>query len=108
MNQLDTFSKCIDVAAARRLQRALEVIDDRQKIAECVRRERLGPFAPIALDPLAVVVELGRRAKQAVLERVFFAAQRLEGRLRRLLFPRLGGRAGRLLFVDRVVWLVCG
>jgi hypothetical protein len=103
MNQLDTFPKCVDVAAARCLQRALEVVDDRQKITECVRRERLGLFAPIALDPLAVVVELGRRAKQAILERVLFAAQRLEGRLR---LARLGGRAGRLLFVDRVVWHV--
>ena len=37
MNQLDAFAERVGVAAGRRLQRALEVVDDRQQLGQRAR-----------------------------------------------------------------------
>ena len=67
----------VGVAPAGRLQRALEVVDDRQQVGEDVGAGVLGQLAAFAFDALAVVVELGRGPQQPVLQRILFAAQRL-------------------------------
>ena len=64
----------------RRLERALEVVDDRQQILDGVSLGGVRLVAALAFDALAVVVELGRRSQQAILERFLLAAQlRLRG-----------------------------
>ena len=86
VDQLDALAQRVGVRG-RRLQGALEVVHDRENLGQDVRLRVVGKVAPFAVDPLAVVVELGRRAEQAVLQRVLFAPQFLERvglRLRRL------------------------
>ncbi len=69
MDELDAFAIGFRaVGAGVGLQRAFEVVDERQQIAHGVGRDRLGHALPIALDALAVVVELGRLAEQPVVE----------------------------------------
>ena len=50
-------------------------------------RGRFGLLAPLAIDPLAVVVELGGGAQQTVLQAVALGLQRLD-------VHRLGGLVG--------------
>ena len=51
---------------ASALERALEVVDDGQQILEQRRGRALARLAPLALDALPVIVELGRQAQQPV------------------------------------------
>jgi hypothetical protein len=62
----------------RRLQRALEVVDDRQEAGQHVGADVVGELAALALHALAVVVELGGRAQQPFLQRVALPARGLE------------------------------
>ena len=48
-------------------QRAIEIVDDGSTILQQVDDRLVGVLAPLALDPLAVVVELGGLAEQPVL-----------------------------------------
>ena len=56
------------VGAGVGLERALEIVDERQQIPHDVGGDRLGHALPIALDALAVVVELGGLAQQPIVE----------------------------------------
>ncbi len=66
----------------------------------------LGQLAALAIDPLAVVVELGGGPQQAILQRVLFAPQRVErvGLLGpcRGAFVGCGGGLLRILIVDLI------
>ena len=75
MDQLDALAVALGVGADRRLERALEVVDDRQQILDGVSRGGVGLVAALAIDALAIVVELGRRPQQAILQRVLLAPQ---------------------------------
>ena len=77
VDQLDALAEWLCVRG-RRLNRALEVVHDRQKLGQDVRLHVVGQLAAFALDSLAVVVEFGGRAEQTVLERVLLAAEFLE------------------------------
>ena len=59
VNQLHPFAQRI--LLGRGLQRALEVVDDRQQVLHGVRHGEVGHVAPVAIDALPVVVELCRR-----------------------------------------------
>ena len=54
------------IGCRRRGERALEVVDERQHVLQQLGRGVLGQLAALAIDALAVVVELGRRAQQPV------------------------------------------
>ena len=60
-------------------ERALEVVDDRQQILEQRGGRAFARLAPLALDPLPVVVELGRQAQQAVVIFVAFPLELCDG-----------------------------
>ncbi len=81
----------VGVAAGRRLQRALEVVDDRQQLEQHVGGGVLRQLAALALDPLAVVVEVRGRAEELLLQRVAFASAAQPGPRRRL--PRVAAPA---------------
>ena len=90
VDQLDALAVRVGIAAGRRLQRALEVVDDRQQLVERSATARIRLVAPLAFDALAIVVEFGGGAQQPVLQRVLLAAQLVASRRRRL------GRSGVL------------
>jgi hypothetical protein len=60
-----------------RRQRAFEIVDDRQELANHVGRDVLGEIAAFAVRALPIVVEFGRRAEEAVAEFVAFACERV-------------------------------
>ena len=63
------------LAAGIGLERALEVVDERQQLAEQIGGGRLGLRLPLALGAPAVVVELRGLAQQQILELVAFPLQ---------------------------------
>src|SRR4026207_1629534 len=74
---LDAFSQRVRLRR-RRLQGALEVVQNRQELRKDVALDVVGEIAAFAVDALAIVVEFGGRAEKAVLQRVLLAAQFLE------------------------------
>ncbi len=75
MNEFDALPEPLGLGARRRLQGALEVVDDGQQVADRIRGRRFSLLASVAVNTLAVIVELGGCAKQAVLQSVFLALQ---------------------------------
>ena len=76
VNQLDAAADTRRrLAAGVRLERALEVVHQRQQLLDDARGRRVGQRLPIALDALAVVVELGRLPQQQIVELVALALQ---------------------------------
>ena len=65
-------------SSADGLQRALEVVDDRQQLGDHLAGRVFGQIAPLAVHALAVVVELGGRAQQAILQAVPLSTELLE------------------------------
>ena len=61
----------------RRVEGAIEIVDDRQQIADHVRGRPFDHLLAIAIDALAEVVELGGLAEQAIVEIVAFFLQRI-------------------------------
>ena len=57
------------------LQRAFEVVDDRQDVFHELDRGVLGRVFPLAIDSLPEIVKFGRLPKQTILELVAFLAQ---------------------------------
>jgi hypothetical protein len=57
------------------LERAFEIVDEREEIANHVRRDRVSHALPVTLDALAVIVELGRLAKEPIIEIVTLPLQ---------------------------------
>ena len=66
-------------SARRRRQRALEVVDHRQQVADQIGRDASDQLAPLAFGALAVVVELGGGAEQPVLQLVALPLERRIG-----------------------------
>jgi hypothetical protein len=108
MNQFNTLAEGFGIVARRRLQRAFEVVDDRQQAGECACRRGLGLIASIPIDPLAIVIELRGGSQQSILQLVLLAAYRLERRFAGFRFGLwFGGRARRFLIVHPVVLHDC-
>jgi hypothetical protein len=74
MDQLDSTPRAR--LPARRGQRPLEIVDDRQDVADQINRRGLAQLAPLAVRPLAIVVELRRHAQQAIAEIVALLSHR--------------------------------
>ena len=67
MDELDAAAVRVRrVGAHVRFQRPLEIVDERQQIANQICSGSFRAALPIALDSLAVVVELRRLAKQSI------------------------------------------
>ena len=96
VDQLDAACDCLGVTAGRRLQRTLEVVDDWQQLEQHVGGCVLRQLAALALDPLAVVVEVRDRAEELLLQRVAFLLQRRQG-----LVGRRRSRTGGLRLFSR-------
>jgi hypothetical protein len=60
----------------RHAEGAIEIVDDRQDVAEHVGSGRFGPVAALLVGALAVVVELGGHAQQPIVQVVAFLLQR--------------------------------
>ncbi len=67
MNQLDALAIGSAALAGVDRQRAIEVVHDQQQLLEDVDDRLIGLLAPLALDALAVVVELRALAEPAIL-----------------------------------------
>ena len=78
VDDLDAGAVGLGAGAGIGAQRALEVVHDRQQVLEHRRGRALAGLAALALDALAVVVELGRRAQQAIVELVTLLLERGE------------------------------
>ena len=90
---------------SRRLQRALEIVEDRKQLEQHVGRREFRKLAPLAVDALPVVVELGGCAQQPVLQGVLFLLERrnlVAGRPRFAIISSVGRRCDRILHVGFV------
>ena len=74
VDQLDALAVGAAFVAADR-ERAIEIVDHQQELLQDVDDRLVALLAPLALDPLAVVVELGALAEPAILEVVALALQ---------------------------------
>ena len=74
VNELDAFAVRVRLRPGLHRQRAIEVVDDRQQRVKEIDDRIVGLLAPLAIDALAVVVELGGRAQPLVVEIVALAA----------------------------------
>ena len=66
MNQLDALAIGVAAFAGVDRQRAVEVVDDEQQLEQQIGDRLVGLLAALALDALAVVVELGGLAQQPI------------------------------------------
>lgn len=73
--QLDTSAVCVSSFGRLRLQRTLEVIDERQQLLEHISRRGLRLGLALALDALAIVVEFGGLPKQSIVVFVTLALE---------------------------------
>ena len=101
LDQFEAGLERLRLRRRRRGERAIEVVDDRQQVAEHVGRRPFDHVLAIALDALAEVVELGGLAEQAIVQIVAFLLQRVRPR------PRPAGSSGasaaHVLWID---WLL--
>ena len=75
MDQLDAAPIGRGAFARLHVQCDVEIVDDDQQLAEQVEHRLVGLRAALALDALAIVVELGRLAHPAVVVVIAFALQ---------------------------------
>ena len=75
VDQLDALAVRRAAVAGVHRQRAIEIVDDEQQISQQVDDRLVGLLAALALDALAVVVELGGLAQQAIVVVVALALQ---------------------------------
>ena len=94
VNDLDPAAVGVSILRIRG-QGALEIVDDRQQVAEQIAGRLLDQLAPVALGALSIVVELGGEPQQAIVVRVALAGDLIELRTDRV------GAAG---VVDGVRW----
>ena len=99
LNQFEAGLERLRFRRRRRREGAIEIVDDRQQIADHVGRRPFDHVLAIAIDALAEVVELGGLAQQAIVadRRVPSAAR---AAARRCPARRLVGRCG-----GRVSWI---
>ena len=115
VNDLDPAAVGVSIRGVR-VQGPLEIVDDRQQVAEQIAGRLLDQLAPLAFGAFSIVVELGRDPQQTLVVRVALADDVVELRTarvrvvavvpgvgrrcvrrRRRLLPRCGGLGRRLL-----------
>ena len=79
MDQLDALAVRLRAVAGLDGERQIEVVDDEQQILQQIDDRLVGLLAALALDALAVVVELGGLAQQAIVEVVALALRAPSG-----------------------------
>src|SRR5687768_12656610 len=103
MNQLEPGAVALRLRWRVDAERQVEIVEYVQHLAKDVGRGPLGLFAPFLVDPLAVVVELGRLAQEAILQIVTLAQQGREfGRWWRGSRLILSGDLGSGVWLDGV------
>src|SRR5258708_31583545 len=100
VDELNAVAEVVGIGAgvAPSLQRALETVEDRQKILDDVRR---GKFAEVLLlphRPLTRIIEFRLQTRQAVKKRVALGLQPFRFRSGSLVRCLAGNRDGRLFF----------
>ena len=75
VNELDALAVRVAAVAGLDRQRAVEVVDDEQQLLQQIDDGLVGLLAALALDALAIVVELGRLAQPPIVVVVALAAE---------------------------------